>query len=120
MPLLPQRISIMDLIGSLQLRVMHYIWQHGASTVHQVHDALNGEDGAQQLAYTTILTVMRNLAKRGILEQQRTGRSHLFAPLVDEQTYKQGLLRHICDSFFDGDAEQMRNMLLEATHTIPA
>ena len=33
----------MEAIGPLQLRVMHYIWKHGPSTVHSVHDALNSE-----------------------------------------------------------------------------
>lgn len=107
----------MEPIGTLQLRVMKHIWQHGASTVHQVHNALNGQSGAQQLAYTTILTVMRNLAKRGILEQQRTGRSHVFEPLVDEQHYKQSLLRHLCEQFFDGDAEAMQRMLQQEMQT---
>ena len=52
----------MDVIGPLQLRVMNYIWEHGASTVHQVHDALNAAKGAQKLAYTTILTLVPLLA----------------------------------------------------------
>ncbi|MFW5829547.1 MAG: BlaI/MecI/CopY family transcriptional regulator [Planctomycetota bacterium] len=101
----------MDIIGSLQLRVMHHIWKHGPSTVHQVHDALNSQTDAQQLAYTTILTVMRNLAKREILDQKRTGRSHVFEPLVTEEDYKRGLLRHICQSFFAGDHEHMIGLL---------
>ena len=51
----------MELIGPLQVRVMHHIWSHGPSTVHDVHDALMSDPLAKRLAYTTVLTVMRNL-----------------------------------------------------------
>jgi len=90
---------------------MHYIWKHGASTVHAVHDALNNEPGAQKLAYTTILTVMRNLARRKILNQKASGRSHLFDPLVNEDTYKLGILRQVRRELFNGDAGRLLGYL---------
>jgi BlaI family transcriptional regulator, penicillinase repressor len=101
----------MEAIGPLQLRVMHYIWQHGPSTVHAVHDALNNEPGAQKLAYTTILTVMRNLARRKILNQKASGRSHVFEPLVDEDSYKLGILRQIRRELFGGDVSRLLGFL---------
>lgn len=101
----------MEAIGPLQLRVMHYIWKHGPSTVHAVHDALNGEPGAVKLAYTTILTVMRNLARRKILNQKASGRSHVFEPLIDEDTYKLGILRQVRKDLFAGDVKRLLNYL---------
>lgn len=101
----------MEAIGPLQLRVMHYIWQNGPSTVHSVHDSLNGEPGAQKLAYTTILTVMRNLARRKILNQKASGRSHIFEPLVDEDTYKMGILRGVRKELFGGDIHRLISYL---------
>lgn len=109
----------MDAIGPLQLRVMHYIWKHGACTVHTVHEALNEEAGAQRLAYTTILTVMRNLARREILSQKPKGRSHLFEPLVDERTYKLSQLRQMREDLFEGDAMRMVQLLSEDTAIEP-
>jgi len=103
----------MEAIGPLQLRVMHYIWQHGPSTVHQVHDALTGEPGAPKLAYTTILTVMRNLAKRKILSQKPAGRSHIFEPLIDERSYKLGILRQVRNDLFAGDVDRMLALMAE-------
>jgi predicted transcriptional regulator len=101
----------MEAIGPLQLRVMHYIWQNGPSTVHSVHDALNNEPGAQELAYTTILTVMRNLARRKVLNQKASGRSHVFEPLVDEDTYKLGILRQVRRELFNGDVSRLLSYL---------
>jgi predicted transcriptional regulator len=97
----------MEAIGPLQVRVMHYIWKHGPSTVHDVHTALNGQPGGKQLAYTTILTVMRNLARRKFLSQAADGRAHRFTPLIDERTYKLGIVRQMRKDLFASDAATM-------------
>ncbi len=93
----------MEAIGPIQVRVMHFLWKHGASTVHQVHDVLNAEPGAKPLAYTTILTVMRNLARRRFLSQTASGRAHRFAPLVDEDTYKRAMVKQLRDHLYGGN-----------------
>lgn len=97
----------MDVIGPLQLRVMNHIWEHGPCTVHQVHDALNAAKGVQKLAYTTILTVMRNLARRAILDQRPAGRSHIFEPLINADDYRRTVLAQVGDDLFDGDLDNL-------------
>jgi predicted transcriptional regulator len=101
----------MEAIGPLQLRVMHYVWQHGPSTVHAVLDTLNRQPGCAPLAYTTILTVMRNLVRRGFLSQKPEGRSHVFAPLVDESSYKLDMLRQLRRDLFAGDVTGLLRFL---------
>lgn len=93
----------MELIGPLQVKVMHHIWQKGPSTVHDVHDALMSDPIAKRLAYTTVLTVMRNLARRGFLAQAAEGRAHRFTARVDEGTYKRQLVRQVREEVFRGD-----------------
>ncbi len=97
----------MEAIGPLQVRVMHYIWKAGPSTVHQVHDALNSEPGSKQLAYTTILTVMRNLARRRFLSQTAEGRAHRFAALIDESSFKIGMVQQLRKDLFFGDVRPL-------------
>ena len=104
----------MEIIGPLQLRVMHHIWNSGECTVHDVHGSLNGEEDAPKLAYTTILTVMRNLARRNILHQKPAGRSHIFSPVVSENEYKEALLKQIGEDFFNGDVGRMIKILEQA------
>ena len=104
----------MEIIGPLQLRIMNFIWVKGDCTVHDVHDALNGEADAPQLAYTTVLTVMRNLVRRKILSQNPAGRSHVFGPLITEVEYKESMLRQICDDFFNGKEDAMIGILQTA------
>jgi predicted transcriptional regulator len=97
----------MELIGHLQIRVMHHVWAHGPSTVHDVHDALMADPAAKRLAYTTILTVMRNLTRRGFLAQVPSGRAHRFQARIDELDYKRQLMRHLREELFHGDLRAM-------------
>lgn len=103
----------MEILGPLQLNVMQHIWKTGPCNVHQVHDAINARPGATQLAYTTILTVMRNAAKRGFLEQKKTFgmRFDTFEPLITEMAYKKQAVEHMLATLFAGDAAAMKYWL---------
>jgi BlaI family penicillinase repressor len=92
----------METIGPLQLRVMHFLWSQGPATVSTVQEYINGQAASRPLAYTTILTVMRNLSRRGFLSQTPQRRSHLFTPLIDERSYKLGMLRQLRHDLFAG------------------
>ena len=92
----------MTAIGPLQLRIMQEIWKLGPTDVHAVHQALNIQ-GTKKLAYTTILTVMRNLVKRAFLDQQREGRKHRFIPLIDQGTYALAMVRNLRLELFGGN-----------------
>jgi predicted transcriptional regulator len=102
----------METIGPLQLRVMHFLWSQGPATVNTVQEHINQLVGSRPLAYTTILTVMRNLARRGFLSQTPQRRSHLFAPLIDERAYKLGMLRQMRHDLFAGQAEGLLSYLV--------
>lgn len=101
-------------VGPLQLRILRVLWTTGPAGVHAVHDALNAQataGGTPRLAYTTVLTVLRNLAKRGIVEQKASGRSHTFIPLITEAEFNKRLVRHTVDTYFGGDAAKLAALL---------
>jgi BlaI family transcriptional regulator, penicillinase repressor len=93
----------MENIGPLQLRVMHFLWSQGPATVNMVHEHINQLAGVRPLAYTTILTVMRNLTRRGFLSQTPKQRSHVFTPLIDERSYKLNMVRQLRHDLFGGE-----------------
>jgi predicted transcriptional regulator len=97
----------MELIGPLQVKIMHHIWRRGPSTVHDVHNELLADPAEKRLVYTTILTVMRNLVRRGFLDQTPDGRAHRFAATIDEARYKCELLRRVRTEVFHGDLQAM-------------
>ena len=102
---MPKHLTPFDPIGPLQLRIMNHQWTVKVATVQEVGDALNGQPGVPQMAYTTFLTVLRNLAKRRILDQRKIAGSkrHQFVALVDEESFKSGVVRQILETYCDGD-----------------
>jgi predicted transcriptional regulator len=65
-------------LGELEREVMAQLWQSAEPlTVRQVHSVL-GEDRA--LAYTTVMTVLDRLAKKGLVRQERADRAYRYTP----------------------------------------
>ncbi len=105
-----------DLIGPLQLRVMNHLWKVKAATVQEMADAINSQSPEKPLAYTTFLTVMRNLAKRKLLDQRKTAtKRHQFVVLVDEETYKSSIVRQMFADYCNNDRATLDRYLTTAT-----
>jgi BlaI family penicillinase repressor len=104
----------MELIGHLQARVMDIVWKKGQATVHDVHQVLNAAKPEKPLAYTTVLTVMRNLARRKIVSQVPQGRAHIFQPLVTREAYLADVARHVRDTYFGGDGAALAKAAVAA------
>lgn len=63
-------------LGELELATMEVAWQYPAVTVRQVAAALN--ETGRNLAYTTVMTVMGRLAKKGWLAVEKDGRAYRY------------------------------------------
>ena len=86
-------------LGETEMEVLHVVWAAGESTVADVHERLSAE---RKLAYTTVMTVMKNLATKGYLTARRDGvRDHYRAAQAPEAV-RGSLLRDIIGSAFDG------------------
>ncbi|MDR1711577.1 MAG: BlaI/MecI/CopY family transcriptional regulator [Propionibacteriaceae bacterium] len=70
----------MALLGDLETSVMEVLWGSDRPlSVHEVHSALRKE---RDLAYTTIMTVLCRLTKKGIASRQLEGRAWLYKPVA--------------------------------------
>jgi len=88
--------------GELEAAVMRQLWAAGEPvTVRQVHTALTQE---RDLAYTTVLTVMEKLHRKGWLRREPQGRAHVYQAVTTREEHGAGLMREaLTDS---GDREQ--------------
>lgn len=67
----------MNSLGELERSVMDQLWRTaGTQSVREVHAVL-GRD--RDLAYTTVMTVLDRLAKKGLVERERDGRAYRYA-----------------------------------------
>jgi len=93
-----------------ELDVMSVLWDRGPSTVAEVRRALSAE-----LAYTTVLTVLRVLEEKGHVSHAAEGKAHRYAPLVGRQKAGASALRRVTDRMFSGSPELLLTHLVEDT-----
>jgi predicted transcriptional regulator len=72
------------LLGPLEAEVMRTLWRSDEPlSVRQLLGQLNG-DREQQLAYTTVMTVMNRLTEKGALRRERRGRGYAYEPTAED------------------------------------
>lgn len=80
--------------------VMQVLWDHGPSVVSDVQKGLS-----DQLAYTTVLTVLRTLEAKGYVRHEEEGRQHRYWPAVQRQMAQKSALNHLLSKFFKDSSE---------------
>lgn len=88
-------------------RQVQVLWDHGPSLVAEVRERLK-----DQLAYTTVLTMLRTLEAKGYVGHEEEGRGHRYFPLVRQQAAQDSALRHITRKLFKGSAELLLTRLV--------
>ena len=73
-----------------ELDVMNVLWKRGSATVSEVLDELRDE-----LAYTTVLTILRRLEKKGHVKHRLDGKAHRYVALVQREEAQDSALQRI-------------------------
>lgn len=101
-------------ITPAELRVLKVLWSTGPRTVRQVKDALTKED-ADEPAYTTVMTMMKQLADKGVLAVDRRRQTYVYSPAVRREDVLKERLVQFLHGVFDGRVEDMVLQLAEET-----
>lgn len=73
-------------LHELEAEVMEELWKSGEAPVRAVMDALN-KGTSKKRAYTTYMTIMARLHKKGMLIRRREGKTDFYAPSQDREQY---------------------------------
>ncbi len=87
-----RRPPVPPALSAFETEVMEQVWRQGRITVRQVMLALN-EPRRQDRAYTTYLTIMARLHRKGMLRRRRTGASDAYWPRVSREEYQDARAR---------------------------
>jgi BlaI family penicillinase repressor len=98
-------------LGDRELDVMGVLWDLGSGTVAEVRDKLS-----DPLAYTTVLTVLRNLEAKELVSHEAEGKAHRYFPRVARRTARRSALTKLVDRLFHGSPEQLIAQLVEDEH----
>ena len=95
-------------LGDRELDVMGVLWELGSGTVAEVRERLPAD-----LAYTTVLTILRNLEAKEFVDHTAEGKAHRYVPRVAQRTARRSALARIVDKLFHGSPEQLVAQLVE-------
>src|SRR3954451_10639692 len=74
-------------LAATEAKIMEEVWRQGEATVRQVLEASN--KGSKQRAYTTVMTIMNRLDKKGLLKRRRHGRTDVYIPKMTREEYRE-------------------------------
>src|SRR5678810_374114 len=87
-------------LGDRELDVMGVLWDLGSGTVAEVRRKLPAD-----LAYTTVLTILRNLEAKELVHHTAEGKAHRYHPRVARKTARRSALARVVDKLFHGSPE---------------
>jgi predicted transcriptional regulator len=97
-----------QVLGSLEARVMDVLWAHGESSVRDVSEVID-----RPLAYTTVMTTLERLFKKGLLDRHKIGRAFLYAPIMSRDEWGRRRAEGLVAAFLDGP-EPSRDLLVSS------
>ena len=97
------RRALLDL-APLELDCMNTLWPIGQGTVREIRDRLAAR---RPRAYTTIMTIMDRLARKGIVERRKIGRAYMYRPNLSAEEARAHALDQVIENFFAGSKEAL-------------
>lgn len=97
-------------LGETEMEVLHHVWNLGTATVADVRERILDE---RDIAYTTVMTVMKKLADKGYLEYEKEGRTYVYSPARQPDEVQHSLLRRLMDRVFKGSPMALMQTLVQ-------
>jgi BlaI family transcriptional regulator, penicillinase repressor len=94
--------------------IMRVLWDHGPCIVAEVREHLHDD-----LAYTTVLSLLRTLEAKGFLRHEEEGRGHRYIPKVKQQAARKSALKHLTEKLFQGSTELLFTHLVSDQKLTP-
>ena len=92
------KISLAD----REAELMDVLWDNGPSTVNEVQSLVGDE-----LAYTTVLTMLRKLEAKGYVGHEEEGRAHRYHALIEREAAQEGALKALVSRLFKGSSDAL-------------
>lgn len=87
-----------------ELAIMKVVWRTNKATVREVYEAMREE---RQIAYTTVMTMMAILEKKGYLKKELVDRAHVYTPAKKRQQVVGAMVSDFVERVFDGASDSL-------------
>ncbi|TWT38129.1 Penicillinase repressor [Posidoniimonas corsicana] len=87
-----------------ELEALKVLWHSGEAPVRDIADQMNQQ--GEQLAYTTVLSLLQVMEQKGLVAHRRDGKAYLYRPLLEKGRAYQGLATDFLERVFDGAVDE--------------
>jgi predicted transcriptional regulator len=91
-------------LGWLEAEILRIVWDRGEVTVRDVYEELRER---RRIAYTTVMSVLRNLSAKDLLEQDKSQSAYVYRPKVSDVEVARGILDALVDKIMGGRREPL-------------
>lgn len=107
------REAVASALGRLEREVMNITWQRGEITVRDVFQAFK-----ERVAYTTLMTTLHRLYKKGVVDRRKRGRAFLYSPRVSPMEFEQGVAKDLIEGLIDRSVDRVEPLLACIVDTV--
>ena len=100
-----------------ELEALKVLWDRGEATVRDLADAMNAgakQDGDDELAYTTVLSLLQVMEQKGLVGHRREGKAYVYVPRVERQSTIRRMASSFLEKVFDGAVDEYLVHALES------
>lgn len=97
-----------DIPPPLELLCLRALWTLGEGNVKAVRQIVAQ---SRPLAYTTIMTVLDRLVRKGNLTRRKVGRAFVYSPATSRDALRRAAIHELLDGFFDGSEANLMRFL---------
>ncbi len=88
-----------------ELSILRVLWERGACTVREVHEALHKDEGGS--GYTTVLKLMQIMTEKGLVERDESQRAHVYSARATQEKTQRQLVTDLVERAFGGSPAQL-------------
>lgn len=92
------------------MEILHHVWDLQSATVADVRERILQN---REVAYTTVMTVMKNLADKGYLDFEKDGNAYVYTPSREADEVRHSLLRGLLRKVFKGSPAALVQTLVK-------
>ncbi len=98
-------------LGETEMEVLNHVWDMEEATVKEVRKRIL-ED--REVAYTTIMTVMKNLSEKGLLKYRKDGVTYVYSPAQKPESVRSNIITDLMKKAFKGSPKELVQALVNS------
>ena len=101
----------------LELDIMKAVWSGPLISVRDVQETIRP---SRKLAYTTVMTIMDRLYRKGFLTRKLRSRTHFYEPAIRYTDVRDDAVKKLLENFFGGSPEKLQEFLKGEDQDLPS